>query len=87
MVMVKWVRIHTGTTLKPDMRRRLVAQELGYMERLDELLVGTPSLMVVRLILHQAACQQDAMGIMVLDVKCAFLYSSRRWRVYIELPE
>ena len=39
-VKVKWVRVKKGE----GVRCRLVAQELGYGERLDELFAGTPSL-------------------------------------------
>ena len=44
-VKVKWVRVKKGEAV----RCRLVAQELGYGERLDELFAGTPSLGSVRM--------------------------------------
>ena len=86
-VKVKWVRTNKGTALNPEVRCRLVAQELGYGQRMDELFAGTPSLMAVKLILHHAAKGGPEQGIMVLDVKCAFLYGQIRRRVYIELPQ
>ena len=49
-VKVKWVRIKKGG----GVRCRLVAQELGYGERLDELFAGTPSLGSVRMALTHA---------------------------------
>ena len=45
---VKWVWTNKGTC-------RLFAQELVYGHRMDDLFAGTPSLMAVRLILHDAA--------------------------------
>ena len=54
-VKVKWVRTNKGTPLEPDVRCRLVAQELGYGQRMDEMFAGTPSLMMVKMALVHAA--------------------------------
>merc|ERR1711946_14364 len=80
-VKVKWVRTKKGG----GVRCRLVAQELGYGERLDELFAGTPSLGSVRAALTHAMKRPNH-KIMVMDVKCAFLYGNIRRNVYIELP-
>ena len=80
-VKVKWVRTKKG----PGVKCRLVAQELGYGERLDELFAGTPSLGAVRLALVHSMTSESH-KIMVMDVKCAFLYGEARRTVYIELP-
>ena len=80
-VKVKWVRTKKGG----GVRCRLVAQELGYGERLDELFAGTPSLGSVRLALAHAMTKPN-FKIMVMDVKCAFLYGEIQRSVYIELP-
>ena len=80
-VKVKWVRTKKGE----GVRCRLVAQELGYGERLDELFAGTPSLGSVRTALTHAM-RKPHHKIMVMDVKCAFLYGEIRRNVYIELP-
>ena len=80
-VKVKWVRTKKGAGVKC----RLVAQELGYGERLDELFAGTPSLGAVRVALTHAVSDAGH-KIMVMDVKCAFLYGEARRAVYIELP-
>lgn len=45
---------------------------------------GTPSLTIVKVLLSVAA--ERGMTIMLLGVKCAFLYSAMRRIVYIELP-
>ena len=80
-VKVKWVRTMKGG----GVRCRLVAQELGYGERLDELFAGTPSLGSVRMALTHAM-KQPTHRVIVMDVKCAFLYGGIRRNVYIELP-
>lgn len=44
IVKVKWARANKASEEHHEVRCRLVAQELGYGERLDELFAGTPSL-------------------------------------------
>ena len=85
-VKVKWVRTNKGTPKEQEVKCRLVAQELGYGQRMDELFAGTPSLMAVKLALAHAAKGGPQHRIMVLDVKSAFLYGEMRRKVYIELP-
>ena len=80
-VKVKWVRTKKGG----GVRCRLVAQELGYGQRVDELFAGTPSLGTVKVALAHAMKRADY-KIMVMDVKCAFLYGEIKRNVYIELP-
>lgn len=66
---VKWVRINKGTEEFPEFRCRLVAQELGYGERLGELCAAARSLAIVKLLLS-AAAERD-MSVMLLDVRRA----------------
>ena len=82
-VKVKWVRTKKGG----GVRCRLVAQELGFGERMDELFAGTPSLGVSRLAMA-LACRRSHVPrkVMIMDVKCAFLYGHIKRKVYIELP-
>ena len=54
-VKVKWVRINKGTADNPKVRCRLVAQELGYGVKEDELFAGTPSSMAVKVVLSRMA--------------------------------
>ena len=54
-VKVKWLRINMGTPTDADVRCRLVTEELVCSQRTDDLIVGTPSFMVVKLILHHRA--------------------------------
>jgi hypothetical protein len=53
---------------------------------MDELFSGTPSLFTLRLVLLHAAKGGRTRGLMILDVKCAFLYGPCRRVIYIELP-
>ena len=85
-VKVKWVRVNKGCKMNPKIRCRLVAQELAYGERIDELFAGTPSLSSVKIALHLAAEGGCDYKLMVMDVKCAFLYGKMRRNIYIELP-
>ena len=41
-VKVKWVRVNKGCKMNLKIRCRLVAQEVAYGERIDELFAGTP---------------------------------------------
>ena len=79
-VKVKWVRVNKGCKMNPKIRCRLVAQEVAYGERIDELFAGTPSP------LHLAAEGGCDYKLMVMDAKCAFLYGKMRRNIYIELP-
>jgi hypothetical protein len=80
-VKVKWVRNVKGEKV----RCRLVAQELAYGQRDDELFSGTPPLMVVKMLIA-LACLDPNLHVSIVDVKCAFLYGWARRKVYIELP-
>ena len=48
-VKVKWVSTNKGTKDEQVVRCRLVAQELGYGQRMGELFAGTPSLAAVKM--------------------------------------
>ena len=65
-VKVKWVRTNKGTAAQPNIRCRLVAQEIGYGQRIDELFSGTPSLMSTKMAIAHAV--KEGRGIMVMDV-------------------
>ena len=83
-VKVKWVRTNKGTEAQPNIRCRLVAQEIGYVQRFDELFSGTPSLISTKIAIVHAAKEERA--IMVMDVKCACLHGVCRCRIFIDLP-
>merc|ERR1711954_121436 len=85
-VNVKWVRTNKGTKHKPQVKCRLVAQELAYGTRMDELFANTPSLSCVKMAMVHAAQEGKHRKLMTLDVKSAFLYGAARRKIYIELP-
>lgn len=66
----------------PEVRCRLVAQELGYGERLDAQTAGTPSLTVMKL--SSAASEKDY-DVTLLDDKCAFLYGERCRNIVLDI--
>ena len=72
--------------MNPKIRCRLVAQEVAYGERFDELFAETPSLSSVKIALHLAAGGGCDCKLMVMDVKCAFLYGKMKRNIYMELP-
>lgn len=49
------VGINKGAIEKPEIRCRLVAQEIGRGEKMGELLVGTPMLLVVKMLLNKVS--------------------------------
>ena len=85
-VKVKWVRINKGTQQDPQIKCRLVAQELAYGVRMDELYANTPSLSCVKMAMVYAGQQDRHRKLMTLDVQSAFLYGEARRIIYIELP-
>ena len=86
-VKVKWVRINKGTRIRQKVRCRLVAQEIRRGPKDDELFAGTPSLTAVKVVLAKMASRRkEGIEIMIVDVKCAFLYGKMTRPVYIELP-
>ena len=74
-VRTKWVRIDKGTPVSPKVRCRLVAQELAFRERMDDLFSGTPSFSAVKMALAHASIKEKRKKLLVMDVKCAFLYA------------
>ena len=85
-VRTKSVRIDKGTPASPKVRRRLVAQELAFGERMDELFSGTPPLSAVKMALAHTSIKGKRKKLLVMDVKCAFLYAPAKRKIYIELP-
>lgn len=48
------------------------------VRNMDELFAGTPSLVVVKMMLHKQASSQDRDELMILGVTCALLYGYMR---------
>jgi len=73
-VKVKWVRINKGTREKQRVRCRLVAQELGFGVKDDELYAGTPSLATMKMMVSfYASCSDPDIVLKVIDEKCIFV--------------
>lgn len=84
VVRVKWARVAKGREEHLEVRCRLVAQELGYRKRLDELSAQTPSLTTMNLLLSVAG--EKDLTTTLPDDKCAFSYGAMRRNAYFELP-
>ena len=92
LIGVRWVDTNKGTLEEPNIRSRLVCQELGYGSKTpDDMFAPTPPLLATRWLLSSVASQGgDGPGnerIMLLDFKRAFLYGACERDLYIELPE
>lgn len=81
---VNRVKVSKGKAERSKSRCRLVAQELGHSEMSDEVFARTPALLVVKMLLHKLWKGKDEVGLMILDVKCAFLCGYMRRNKYIE---
>jgi hypothetical protein len=84
IIRTRWVRVNKGSRPAPIVKCRLVAMEFATTVR-DDLFAGTPPLFALRLLTSLTASKSDH-KIMILDVKCAFLYGDIRREVFIELP-
>ena len=68
----KWVRTNRWTDTNQGVLCRLVAQELTYGEKMDELLAGTPPRIHMKSVVHYAVNGGLMRGLMLLAVKCPF---------------
>ena len=92
VVGVRWVDHNKGTSVSPEVRSRLVAQEFPSKDRRDDLFAATPPLAATRFLLAGLACsckggERPQEKIMLVDVKKAFLHGSINRHVDIRLPE
>ena len=53
---------------------------------MDELFSGTPSLSAVKMALAHASIKGKRKKLLVMDVKCPFLYAPAKRKIYIALP-
>jgi hypothetical protein len=87
IVKVRWVHTNKGTVEAPVIKCRLVAMEFASGELRDDLFAGTPPLFAVKLLLSLVASSRRSNEcLMILDVKCAFLYGYIKRDLFIELP-
>ena len=78
---VTWVDVWKSN----EVRSRLCGQEFAVDER-DDLFAGAPPLAVARLLVSMAA-QDKRLGLMAMDVSCAFLYADAERDIFIRLPQ
>jgi hypothetical protein len=87
IVKVRWVHSNKGTPEEPAIKCRLVAMEFASGEHRDDLFAGTPPLFAIKILLSLvASSSSDSECLMILDVKCAFLYGFIKRDLYVELP-
>lgn len=77
------MRCGWGTIEKRDAAQVGCSRELGGGEKMDELFVGTPSLLVAKMLLDKASTSAGQLGMMMLDIRCAFLHGFVCSRVYV----
>lgn len=85
----RWVDVDKGTPDAPNVRSRVVAQEINRGRRPD-LFSATPPLEYMRFLVSCCASSQwgkRPTRLLVVDVKNAYFYAPSRRRVFVELPE
>ena len=83
-----WVDVNKGDLQSPDVRCRLVAQEVNTYKE-DALFAATPPFEALRRVLSQVATGQAGSGgrkVMILDAKKAHLHAYAERGMFVELP-
>ena len=80
----RWVDVNKGDKLHPDVRIRLVAQEIAF-RRNDDSYAATPPLEALRMLLSIAASSQGY-KILVMDARKAHLHATVDRLIYVNLP-
>lgn len=79
----RWVKVNRWTPDAPNIRCRLVAQELPYTEQDDAFVAAPPLLSPRLLILGIAGSPSGRKLVMVMDVRFAFLYRAVKRKLCI----
>ena len=85
----RWVDTNKGDKSKPNVRSRLVAQELNRFKQ-PELFAATPPVEYIRYLISRCASSQwssKPSRIMINDVKKAYFYAPATRRVFVALPD
>ena len=80
----RWVDVNKGDRTKPDVRSRLVAQEIAH-HRNDDFYAATPPLEALRMLLSIAASTRGC-KILVMDARKAHLHATVDRLIYVDLP-
>ena len=80
----RWVDVNKGDHSSPDVRSRLVAQEIAF-HRNDDFYAATPPLEALRMLLSIAASTRGC-KILVMDARKAHLHATVDRLIYVNLP-
>ena len=80
----RWVDVNKGDRTKPDVRSRLVAQEIAH-HRNDDFYAATPPLEALRMLLSIAASTRGC-KVFVMDARWAHLHATVDRLIYVDLP-
>ena len=80
----RWVCCNKGDSINPDVRCRLVCQEMKRYET-DELFAATPPIETMRLLVSMAAESEDLVMSLV-DISRAYFNANIGREVYVEMP-
>ena len=84
----RWVDTNKGDQQSPNIRSRLVAQEIN-KHKMPELFAATPPLEFIKFLISLCASAQWSASptrLMVCDVKKAYFYAKATRRVFVALP-
>ena len=90
VIRTRWVITNKGDDSEPDIRARLVAQEIN-TRKSDEYFASTPPLEAKRLLLSQFATQRSlpdgrALEMSFIDIKKAYFNAIPRRQLHLFLP-
>lgn len=84
IVGTRWVCCNKGDAERPEIRCRLVAQEVN-MYKTDDFFAATPPVETLRIILSMAA-EDPKLQVTLVDISRAYFNAYIRRKVYVELP-
>jgi len=92
---VRWVDVNKGDEETPELRSRLVAQEINRYKR-DDLFAPTPPLEALKMMISTAVTEgigykkgqhKSGMKLALIDIRRAYFHAAARREVYVELLE
>jgi hypothetical protein len=90
---VKWIDINKGDDVNPELRSRLVAQEIKRKGSGDTIFAATPPLEAKKALFSFAVTEDIGWGkdwqykLEFIDVKRAYFYAEAKRNVYVKLPD
>jgi hypothetical protein len=80
----RWIDVNKGDRIRPEVRSRLVAQEIAHY-RSDDFYAATPPLEALRMLLSEVASKRGS-KLLVMDARKAHLHAMADRLVYVSLP-